>query len=194
MCVSLGRAIRDRLLGDAPARAGSGPSASFRLALSKENGSLTDGSTPDAAEMGELERSVAAFIQAQELLGSEATDVALWRLAEAEHAKTLLIHAELLSNSLQANFSTPEPLIHRSRGPAKTSAPTNKHEIQPIYAPSTHGMAPPWTQFTFISNEAHINTLPVIRIPISPSADSYLPIHAALSCSCALYAAVTTER
>ncbi|KAL1515550.1 hypothetical protein AB1Y20_002170 [Prymnesium parvum] len=112
MCISLGQAIRDRLFVGAPSRRSArAPIASaYRLACatSAEDRQRSGGVAPDAAEMSEFERCIAAFAQAHELLGAEGVDVALWRQAEAEHAKTLLLQAERLEEAPQVHLADGE--------------------------------------------------------------------------------------
>ena len=65
--------------------------------LSSDAGSSgTDGVYSLSADTAELERCAAACIQAHELLGRVEVEPSLWKAAEAEHARTLLLHASVL--------------------------------------------------------------------------------------------------
>ena len=72
-------------------------SVAFGLAL-RSRLRLEDGVSSDREAVGwqieELARAGAAFAQAHELLGSADADAALWRQAEAERGRTLLLVAE----------------------------------------------------------------------------------------------------
>lgn len=132
MCVCLGQAIRERLLVGSPAHGdpSSPAAAAYRLSCALDSGGGRRGDV-DPSEMSEFERCVASLVQAQELLGCKGEDEEVWRLAEREIAKTLLLQAERMEEAPQ---EPPPPPIHlRVDGTIPQLSP----------------MAPPRNQFSF---------------------------------------------